>query len=413
MAITIVRQPTYPNVTGTNLVYTVTSTRTSEPQFQYVMDILQGSTIVTRVRQFPNPAGAGVFDIHRIVGDYLDIDEIWKTTSAVNGSNMGKEFAINFGEEWGTSSTSSVILYNGTTDAPGNPARAGNAITVFAGVVDPNNGSGYNFNTAPYYAIKPLSKYPFNNTGTYNADTAKPIAVTDYFTFSYLNNPADEVEEVIIKTYTATGSLLATSVLDVSTANVTGSIVHIPVGPKNMIDKGSTYASQFNANWAYYSVETAFEISSGTKFAGWFKREQECHYDRVRFAFVNSLGVWDYYGFNLPVSKTTNVTRSKVTRPFVDYSSADSTYDVNRRGHDYYNTSYEDRFIVTTNYIDQDTAKWLSDLMESPSVFVQEENNFLPIIITNTSYTHYTNTRGQKTFQYTIEYQYANTRLNR
>ncbi len=52
-------------------------------------------------------------------------------------------------------------------------------------------------------------------------------------------------------------------------------------------------------------------------------------------------------------------------------------------------------------------------MLESPSVFVQSGDNFLPVVITNGSYVHNTNKRSQKTFQYDITFEYANQQLGR
>ena len=60
-----------------------------------------------------------------------------------------------------------------------------------------------------------------------------------------------------------------------------------------------------------------------------------------------------------------------------------------------------------------ETAEWLSQMLESPSVFLQQGENFIPIVITNGNYTHFTNKRSQKTFQYDITFQYSNVRLGR
>jgi len=410
MAITVVKQPNYPNVTGTNLVYTVTSNSGSQPQFQFVADITSGSSVLTRIRQFPNPAGAGVFDIHRILDDYLEPDNYWKITGAQNATTSYKSFGINFGEEYGTSSSSSVTLYTGNTpQTAGVPAKSGSTIGVFAGTVDPNNGTSYDFPTGSFYKV-PLTSYPFTFTSTYNSDSSKGIATQDYETISFLNKSTDPVEEVIYTVYSSTGTTLGSGSYGVSLSSITGSLIYLPVGPKNLTDAGGTVFT--NTNWAYYRLQISFLNTEGSTYL-FYTKDNNCYYDRTRIAFYNKYGVWDYFGVNLPDSKTTNVTRNTIKRPFVDFSTANSTYDVTRRGLDHYYTSYADDYKVTSNWLSQTEAEWLSELLETPYAFIQDGNNFVPIVITNSSYVHNTNKRGQKNFQFDIEYQYSNTRLGR
>ena len=63
MAITILGQPTTPNVTDTKLVYSISSSNALQPQFQYVTDVKQGGTLLTRLYTYPNPTGNGIVEV--------------------------------------------------------------------------------------------------------------------------------------------------------------------------------------------------------------------------------------------------------------------------------------------------------------------------------------------------------------
>ena len=121
--------------------------------------------------------------------------------------------------------------------------------------------------------------------------------------------------------------------------------------------------------------------------------------------------MWDYFGVNLPVSRTTNVTRKSFKQAFVDYSGTTSPYNISNRGHKQYLNKPMDNFSVTTEYIQQPEADWLSEIFESNNVLIQNSlGTFEPIVITNASYIWKTNNRGQKVFQYTVNYNKANNR---
>ena len=150
MAISITQSPVLPDMSNKDLLYLVSSTQTSQPQFQYVCDINDASgTLIQRIKQQPNPAGKAVFNIGQIITNQLEFDlGVIKTDPnenttgiyADNSSNrIADNFQIRFGEEYGTSVSSSVTLYTGVSTNTGNPAV--NAQTnefFFQGVKDYN-----------------------------------------------------------------------------------------------------------------------------------------------------------------------------------------------------------------------------------------------------------------------------------
>jgi hypothetical protein len=367
--ITVNAQPPYPNATYTHLLYTITSTESGQPQYQYVMDVKQGGALLTRIRQYPNPAAAGIFDPSRILNDYINYDPNWKTsTNAIPVSSV-QTFDILFGEEYGTSVSSSVVLYDGV-GSPGAPGVATTPAEVFGAVVDPNNGISFNWQEQEV-----LSNIP---------TTENFITEDEYQTLSVYN---DGTLSSVTVNYNPGGQ---------SVYNLQAGFNTIPVGGKNIGVTG----------W------DTITVSVGSTNYTWTKVEN-CNYDRVRFAFINKFGFWDFFGWNLPIRKTTTMTRQSLTRPMVNYSSQLSVYNNERRGQDFYNIQYNSAINVSTDWLDQSQANWLSELLESPSVFVQDGDLFNPVVITNGSYVHNTNKKSQKTFQYDITFEYANQQLGR
>ena len=131
------------------------------------------------------------------------------------------------------------------------------------------------------------------------------------------------------------------------------------------------------------------------------------------FSFINKYGFYDYHRFNNPVRRVTEVERNIYDKPNVDYSSTVSVYNIEDRGETQYNTRYTDRYEVTTGYLDKPTADWLTELLDSPEVFVREGKDMIPVVIDNSDYTWNMNQARQKLFQFTIQFRYANKRYDR
>lgn len=397
MAQTILQQPTTPNGTLANLIYVVSSTNSTEPQFRYIADVYYSGSVdrLTRLKFFPNQDNSGVVDLGKVLNDYLnpELDEVWKnghTTESYN-PNGNKDFEVKFGEEYGTSLSSSITVYESQS--------VSDPISVFEALVDPNGGS-YNFPSSSYSNLLGdirLSNYPYvSSNPTYYT---KDISVNDYETLTVLNG-TNGVNINSITKYGSGGTVVLHS------GEITEPTVTIPVGPANFTTGAPTDD--------YY---IRFGFTTGNDVDYYYTIAEECNYDRVRFAFINKFGFWDYYGINLPQNKITRINRKQYQSTYVDYSGVNPQYDVNKRGKTDYYISYNDIFAVSTPFLQQGEANWLTELIESKEVFLQETVNgveqFVPVNINNTDYTWKTNPRGQKVFQYNISWVYSNPRFSR
>jgi len=179
------------------------------------------------------------------------------------------------------------------------------------------------------------------------------------------------------------------------------------------IPRGNDFVYFYNENLNVYDVFPGTTNSVILKGLSATNYPQKTCGDKTRFAFINEWGVYDYYSIYNQVKKVSEVQRENVTLSNVDYSSNPSTFDITRRGNKNYFTDYTDNYQIKTDYIDQVVATWLGEMLRSPSVFIQDGDDFIPIIITNSSFTANTNTGRQKLFQYTIQYKYANQRYAR
>lgn len=444
MAITIQQSPTNPNTANNTLLFAVTSNSSSAPQYQFVCDICySGSAVVLqRIKQQPNPNATGIFDVGSIITNYLESDNNWKAAPFSTSSFVGKRFSIKFGEQYGTSVSSSVTLYTGNAAVTGSPAVTASAYNYFFyGVTDPYDKVNWNFPSQSYYTSSGVS-----TTTTFskqhaltNAPYTQSIQDGEYATISLINGnftnsttAAQDIYAVRVRSYDATGSLLddvdlsnlisngggpranGTQVWSAVAANQTAGtqLLTVGIGPQNLADNGDT----LNANWAYYTVEAVGQQSAGVaNYSGSYasyrfvKQGAQCGYDGVRFAFKNDFGVWDYYTFTLQTDASYNIERVDYVQSFVPYSAnTTATYDKERRGRtDFYN-NLSQNLVANSDWLTQEEADWLKELFFSANVFQQVGNEFFPIDINTAQIVEKTNPRTQKLFQYQIEFEPAN-----
>jgi len=455
------------NLANSDLLWEVTSAQSGSPQFQYTCVLRDGcNNTLTTVKQQPNPSGKGVFNLGRIAKQYLDYD--YHALNILTGSvgtffnkniNTAKFFKVAFGEEFGTSTSSSVVSYTGVGNATGSAAQTGSIPYYYwlNGTLDPNSGA---FNWATSSFFKSVS-IPFTGSFNYNvcltdAPRTQYIQAGDYASISVLNgnlnqstSSGQDIAYVEYTIYTAgvtasylfdnidntnnyltggprTGSInnpfpgtIQTCSSSLRPFQTSGSLLlHVGVGPQNLIDNGNL--PEITGSWDYYTVKL-YPYGVGPNInAVWdsftFNRQDAyCGYPGVRFGFINNYGVWDYFNFTLQKDKQTNLDSGFYKKNFVNYSTTTNavTYDKKRRGTDSYYVNIVENFTVNSDWLTQAEADWLETLFYSPEVMIQEGTEWLPIVITDTQFVSKSNPRTQKNFQYIVNYTLANNKRAR
>lgn len=386
MAITILQQPTTPNCSKTNLVYQLSSSNANQPQFQYVMDLYESgsSDRLARIRQFPNPLTQAVFDPSRIFDDNLDYYPVYASASVViNNTDNYKTFTIEFGEEYGTSPSSSVTIYT---------ASAVDNIDVFPCQVDPNNGVGYNF-------IGGLVE-----SGSAVFLTDRPDGITSY-------------NDIIEYTPVYNGTGTAQDLVITST--------FAPVTVTHTVQPGEIF---MDANlWGYNAAGSRTWTFGGESRT--INYEVFCQNPLYYFYFINRYGVYESFSTEMTLRTNTSISRQRYVQPFVNYGG-DPSYNTYangfqlNRGASQYSSAVTDRHVLSTNWLTQAEALWIRQLLETDNAtaYIQADPDitavgeiltYIPIVVTNTNYIQNTGRTDQKIFAYDIEFEYANQRRGR
>ena len=457
MAITILNKPTSPNVTGTKLVYSVSSSNANQPQFNYVTEVYpSGSlTLLTRLYSYPNLTGNGIVDVAKVLDDNLTYDHDFYNSGSSYLDLYGR-FTVKFREAYGTSPSSSVQL----TDV-----LATDELEVFPGIIDANSGD-YNFPSGSYIPTVAndrninLSEVPNEPTDVSTPIKKRfvPVEQDQYSTANFLKSttylfddttPGSPYRYEVYLFFDPASS--PPQLFDVWTLNMTvgttyneTGIINLGIGPANLKQfstlstfEGDTFTQGFNRAWVLCAVfmratiqasvntpifdglqynpnasEDALRYWAGVEYYSRFTPFRYCN-TSTRFAFINHNGTWDYYNVYSPLRRSTNVNRNIYDKNYVDYSSNTSIYSATNRGETQYLTQYSDNYEIVTPFVGQLEAEFITNLIDSREAFIQRDSVFVPIILTNTSYTWNMDENRQKLFQFTIQFKYANDRISR
>lgn len=418
--ITINQQPTFPNGTQSDMIYVITGSFVDAPQHRYLCRISSGSEILSTVKQVANASGIGVFEVSRLLDDHMGFDSPWLISGSspfISSSNNNiATFEIAFAEEYGTSLTSSLTTtgyFSGSNQEDNQVIPA--AVDRDSGDFNWSSGSYFGLTNNPNYQVAVNDKTIVNALEVYR---------NDYLTISSLNNqnfPKGFIDTVSYKIYNTSYTNVYTETVSQPYAGVTlpTQLAHIGVGPKNIEDiNGGSLGTYLNdpTNYPYYSV--SFNNIAGTSSISsdeyLFKLACEYH-EGANFAFINKLGVYDYYRATMTTTERESFSRETYRQGYVNYSTTSPTidYDYARRGETQYLNQFANNFTAETNWLTTNQATWLFELFESPSVFVQVDSHFEPIIITNAEEQYRTNVAGQRMFKFTIQYRKANAKHSR
>ncbi len=399
MAVTI--QNTFNDVVALQkpLVLTASSTNTSEPKFRYVMTLDVNGVEVIKVKQQANSNDYVHFDLYQIIKDYFETKyldggtEIHKIITTVDGDDTALFIEIDVYEEYADSS----IL-----DPIERPLSA--ATTSFIAI-----NTTYQFKDGVTPTLAGI--YEFNNDTTEiqwltNMPTRLKTRAGEYQTAAILasdfRGAVSTSLRYSITFYEADGTQISTANitrLSIGMANfvATKSAVNagvlyqfIPIGYQNLEDQSfnTSIRPSTQANLAYYTINI-FD-NSGDYITKTYRFDiADCSkYTPIQLAWVNALGAWDYYTFELAHTEKLNIQRETFRKPYGNWGAgATYTYSQYESGDTIYKIEADKQYTVNSDWLNDSDFEWLQELLMSKEVqFVNENGNFTPVIITDTDY---------------------------
>ena len=351
--ISIVNTPDAGSTAQDDLWHVVSSTNSTTSEFKYVFDVWINGVQKIRVRQFADPlTNSGYFNASNVVKNSFSYE--WFVPSSVNnfpfisaqpsGGQVYIDYDVRYYEQM--SGVMSAIQASGTTRA-------------------------YNF-MAPVFNRRNVTIASKANKWLTN----RP-------------NYADSFEDNIIYLPVY---LTATKNLNVKTYN----------GSNNLIQ---TFTQSFSSGFTQLNIsQPALNIKFGIDFSSVkfytidiagqevFKVNIQCagRYDVKNIHFLNSWGMYESKAFDLVSKMTMNVQRKgfeqadyRMTATAVNYKNDTTYYE---SGINYFNKG-EYKYNLTSNALTDEEYNWISDLILSPQILLQEGTSFYPVTLTNSSYT--------------------------
>jgi hypothetical protein len=368
MAIAINSSPAAYSSIHAPLYYVVGSNNNLQTNFKYVCDVYVDGSLVTRLKSFPQPISTkGIFNIAPIVRNY------WNSYFKPNissfsafpytGSDIYVPFEVKFGEEYGgvlytNLETSTGRAYNYSFDYLYNPTS-----DAFL------SASRYDSSYAGFYLTnrdKTQIQFPYSllTTGTlYTSFLSDAENTTKNLSLDIV------VTDGTVNTYTgSTTSWKDYALIDIS-----------PRALNNYI--GTTI---IDGNTKYYDVRVKI---AGVQVDTMRVNLTCTQYDIIPLHFLNAVGGYETFHFSLVNRQSRSVERKSFERLNYEYESATTSMDnVDAYGRLYggtipFSTQQKVTYKLISDWINFTDYNWIKELISSPEVYMQRNNQFIPVVI--------------------------------
>ena len=450
------------------IIFVVKDTDFGNPKYKYICDIYVEGTKVARLKCLPNSAGAGVFNITRVVDDHLEhqVVDINTSTAGINEDllmNLGandaaKPFSKNldsihkvevkFGHEEADDATSAPAI---TEDE-----ITGNYITVIKSHLPDGltfgsyMGKGVNASESTFERFEMsatidefISAVPvISKNASINSDTQiveQDIERGQVHLLSFTNDMTTSgaskgVSFIHVAGYEADGTEIFNDSIQNTGANggepPTSSnsdderLLFFGSGHKNLGAQSVTAAintGMDDADLSYYEVVAASSATlSGltqTSRVYRFNIKEACKFETRRVMFINRFGGWDFFNFTKVSRKTISYDRKTYHRvrgnwDAADGSSTDWHFTAADRGKVTLYTSATQQEVLNSDFVSEDFNDFFEQLFASPEVYIIEQKSgadlhAVPVNITNSQSVRKTGI-NEKLISYDVTVEYSN-----
>jgi hypothetical protein len=380
MAITVASSPNDNQPAYNQVLFDISSSNTSQPNFNFVVDVYvkQTSDVLAARLLYPKqPSSTSVkIDISNILKTYVTHTFDF-TSSFYPDSNGQLDYFVQFGEAYDVSGTL-TIYPNLTRNPSSNYKRVYNSIFDFedfsANVLNSYRMDNFGFLTTIPEAIKVeqgdkiLLSYYDPSGITKKIKTEKGTSFTDTFTLT-----SGKFKYNIIPSTYMYASYPATNLYQTGDYKI------------SILDNS-------NNSLGFINIEVSEPCGK---------------YETYRLHWFNKLGGWDSYNFTKVSVQNESIEKSMYKKALnMPYNTSDRLMTI-------YNTRIVDEVTINSDWVSDEMAVWFENLFTSPLVFLERQTptsltpDMVAINITNSSYEKRKYSNGRQLHNITLSFNYT------
>jgi hypothetical protein len=385
MAITILSSPNQFMAAYNQVPYTVSSNNTSQPNFNFIVDVNQTggtSNPLARLKYPAQPSSSQLtLDIGSVLKNYVSYDFDPNSFGIMANPKSRLNYFVQFRELYDNASGVPTLSGVLASDPPAPSSSvfklAANAIFDFE-EFNPNS-----------FVDKQVLAYGF-----LNFQGKENIALNQRRILSWFDKT--RVVNYIGIGYNSGG---LTPVITFEAAPLTANEYLFSLDLLSLID----FITLNEGNEFFIRLYDIDNNAIATKI---FTYTEPCsQYENVRLHYLNKLGGFDVFNFNKNTMKTMTIDRKQFKAPLpIGYSKSD-------RLKTNYNTTINDKITINSDWISEEQSALLEQLATSPIIYLERSpTNFIAVNILNAEYEIKTFLTDRKMFNVTFEIEYSYSR---
>lgn len=417
-------EPVYTNT----IPMVINSSINNNDNFRYIYDVYlrdQNSfnpTFNNRIISFPRTNGQGLYSPHYVLRDtvsyklnammatqslsttentalyYFRLGEAWNPNfTASSTQNVGGFLQLTFPATHSFLSNDYITLdkIDNSVNTSYNTSGTVSSVTpltlvttipfglaVSSEIIIIDNVERLSLTTSNYYGFNSTRQYDertlnFGNIYSMNATSPKPFLtetiqkdfkVFEWSTLSFFSDITllNKVASVVYTSYDSNNNITATVSYPLTTTNLIR--LDLATGLLNLYQFFSTSNFITFANSSYYTVQifdlfntpSSILYTYNNKYLNYIQRD----YPVYQFAYLNKLGAFEYFTFQL-ISRTNRNIQRKEFRKVLAYN-----YSLGDRGRTIFEEQITEQMIFNTDWLTDDDAIRLRDMVESPEVYM-------------------------------------------
>ena len=364
MAITILQAPRTRTPVYNDVVLTVDSTNVAQPKFSYIFEIYDG-TNTTKLATLRIPPEInyqyGVVHLQGILQAFVKSDFFGNdaTTGVKPVPNTTYDYYVRIGEEYEVAGVITQFLNLDTVND-----------TVFAGSLQYEKFvtfdiTDYDLNGSKklFFTNRPLTFY---------------VGLTDEGYTGAYKNAGYNFE---VRTYDSSGSLVQTATFD----GTTDLFVNVPTAPLSINNTTLLTGTQplITSSIARYEINC---IGTGVPRSVTLDIRLKEYCQSYNLHFLNDFGWFDYFRF-ITAKESFDFEKDNYKQdPLRLQSDGSYVWSTQDREVVQYQTTQKQKLKLFSDWITEEEAIWLREMVSSPEVYIDWNGNRYSIVITNTNY---------------------------
>lgn len=379
MAITILSSPLSYTPVYNDINFVASSTNVAQPNFNFIVDVKVNGSTVTRHRIPPNPTNNYcLFNAKRIVENYLTQTFAYNFLDVRSWSSGIASLALEFREEYGTTPTIGAL--------------SATSSTIYCWIASLDHPEFVDYVVTKYRLM--TGETGVSQLLTNNAN--QNIKYSEKAWIYALAGESNAVNNFEIRAYNSSGTQIQVTRVLNSYATITQvghRLVSCPAGAENLndilnaqLDAGTQNEGNIiPSNTSYYTIAT--RGASASSISVRYNIIDPCtKYEPIRIHFLNKLGGFDSFTFDLLSRENNAIERKKYKRNLGAFSGSSYVYNDLQRSNIIYDTQVNETLVINSNWITDSESIWLEELLTSPITYMETSQGIEVVNVTDSAY---------------------------